>query len=59
MEPNIVTVEQVAALLDISSQTVRKYVKFGLIKATKVGRKWVVSGEELARILKEGITFQP
>jgi len=45
---------EVAKELRMSYTSVIKFVRQGKINAVKVGRQWLVSEEELARIKKEG-----
>ena len=47
------TVLELAKKLHITSDTVRKYIKEGRIKATKVGLSFLISHKELMRFLGE------
>ena len=44
--PNVMTVEEAAAILKLSPKTVREHCKTGLIKGTKVGRTWRILRSE-------------
>ena len=41
--------------LGISYNTIRKYIKLGLIKYTKMGKFYQISKEEIDRVKREGI----
>ena len=43
----IFTVQQVANKLNMHVQTIREYIKRGDIKARKIGRKYIITQEEL------------
>lgn len=45
--PNLVTLKEAAKILSASEGTVRRWVKSGLIKSHNIGRKYLVSIEEL------------
>ncbi len=47
------TVLELAKKLHITSDTVRKYIKEGRIKATKIGLSFLISHKELMRFLGE------
>lgn len=46
------TTREVAKLLRISDETVRRQIRTGKIRAVKVGKQWLVPGAELNRILE-------
>ena len=52
------TVEEVAERLQVSDQTVRRWVKSGKLKAYKPGREWRVKPSDLETFL-ESRTVQP
>ncbi|QXU91415.1 helix-turn-helix domain-containing protein [Staphylococcus epidermidis] len=41
------TVNEVAQLLDMNIRTVRKYIKIGEIKASKIGRKYIITSDNV------------
>ncbi|WP_282123601.1 helix-turn-helix domain-containing protein [Algibacter mikhailovii] len=47
------TVKEVAQKLNVTELTVRNYISKGFIKADKIGRRIVISSDELAKSLKE------
>ena len=53
---NYITIPQLADMLNMSRFTVFKWVKSGKIKATKVGRTWIIDDPEVQRILKGRLT---
>jgi excisionase family DNA binding protein len=58
MFQNIYTVDKLAACLDVSPQTIRRYIHSGVLQASKIGRKWFIEDVELERILREGIQIE-
>ena len=36
------TVSEIAEKLDVSAFTIRRYIRKGILKANKIGRKWYV-----------------
>lgn len=51
-EIKIYTVPELCELLQMTPQSVRKYLNEGKIKGIKAGGKWVVSEEALREFLK-------
>ena len=47
------TVKDICELLNVTPQSVRKYLKSGDIKARKIGAKWIVT-EEAIRAFMNG-----
>ena len=47
------TTEQIAAILQLDGETIRRYIKQGKLKAMKFGRVWRVTEEELQRFMDE------
>ncbi|MCC9117511.1 helix-turn-helix domain-containing protein [Staphylococcus capitis] len=48
------TVQQVADKLDMHVQTIRTYIHRGDINARKIGRKYIITQEELDDFIKGG-----
>lgn len=48
----VYTVPELCKLLQMTPQSVRKYLNEGKIKGTKAGGKWLVSEEALREFLK-------
>lgn len=46
--PKLFTVEQVAHHLQSSTKQVLRWIKKGLLKATKIGRHWRIAENDLA-----------
>lgn len=54
MEPEFLRTSDVARLLDVSMTTVRRYITpLGVLKATRMGRLWVITPEDLRRFTHE------
>lgn len=53
-EPLAVDVEETARLLNIGVSTTWQYIAAGRIKATKIGRRRVVTLAEIKRVAVEG-----
>lgn len=49
----LLTVEEVAYYLTLSPQTIRRWIKDGYIKSTKIGRKHFIAQRELDRLLEQ------
>jgi excisionase family DNA binding protein len=56
MEPLAVDVREAARLVSLSPFTVRRYIKRGLLRAVRVGRRVLVPLAECERIAREGVT---
>lgn len=49
---NLMTLAEVARHLRVTRETVQRYVRSGAIKATKVGRAYLVAPEDLHAFLR-------
>ncbi len=54
-ENEVYTHEETQALLKVSSSTVTRMIKKGLIRTAKVGKQYRIMGKELLRILSPKI----
>ena len=45
------TVQEVAKVMQLSEATIRRYIKYGTMKAQKVGGKWYITDENLEFVL--------
>lgn len=45
------TVDQIAEKLQVKPTTVRKWIKNGLLEGKKMGKRWIISPENLQRYL--------
>lgn len=52
---SLLRVEQVAAILGLEADSVRRLIRRGELPARHIGRRWYVTGEDL---LKAGLTTQ-
>jgi excisionase family DNA binding protein len=50
------TIPEAAKVLGVTAQTVRRYIKEGVLKAQRVGRPYLISGESLKRFVTGGDT---
>ena len=57
-ENEVYTHEETRTLLKVSSSTVTRMVKKGLIRAAKVGKQYRIMGKELLRILSPELEDQ-
>ena len=52
MIEKIYTLKQVAELLQVSKQTIYNYIKAGKLQATKTGKEYRVTNEQLEQFVK-------
>lgn len=52
MEVKVYTLQQVADVLGFKLRTIRQWVKDGKLEATKLGREYRVTQEQLEKLLK-------
>ena len=57
-ENEVYTHEETQAILKISSSTVTRMIKKGLIRAAKVGKQYRIMGKELLRVLSPQLEDQ-
>lgn len=53
-EIKVYTIEEIAKLLHTTRRTLYTYLKAGKLKAVRMGRKWIVSEENLKAFLANG-----
>ena len=53
------TVQEVAEFMQLSQATIRRYIKYGTMKAQKVGGKWYITDENLEFVLHGDIDSLP
>ncbi|MCM8776629.1 MAG: helix-turn-helix domain-containing protein [Candidatus Omnitrophica bacterium] len=58
IENEVYTQRETQAILKVSSSTVMRMIKKGLIRAAKVGRQYRIMGKELLRILSPELEDQ-
>jgi len=51
--PDVVTLQQLAEFLQVSEQTVRRFVKAGKIKAFKLGKDWRFYKTDIEKWIEE------
>lgn len=54
MQPLAVDIREAARLTSLSVFTIRRHIKRGLLKATRVGRRVIVPMESLEKLIQEG-----
>jgi excisionase family DNA binding protein len=54
LEKEAYSPEEVAGMLDKPVGTVRRWLRSGEIRASKLGRSWIIPKSEIERILKAG-----
>ena len=47
------TVGETARFLEVSEQTVRKYLRDGLLSGKKIGRRWHVKGQSIKKFIEK------
>lgn len=47
------TVEEIAEILKLDAETIRRYLVKGDLKGSKIGRSWRVTQEDLEEFIKE------
>jgi excisionase family DNA binding protein len=47
--PNVATVKQLAEILQVSEQTIKKELKSGVLKGFKIARDWRISKDEVLK----------
>jgi excisionase family DNA binding protein len=52
----IYTVEEAAEYFLVSHETVRRWLKAGKLKATRPGRRWLITESAMQAVLKTGKT---
>lgn len=57
--PRRYSAKEAAALLGISGNSIYAHIRVGHIKAVRLGRKIIILGEEVDRILREGAPALP
>ena len=57
-ENEVYTHEETQAILKVSSSTVTRMIKNGLIRAAKVGKQYRIMGKELLRVLSPQLEDQ-
>ncbi len=51
-------IPKAAKLIGRSEHTIRNWIKSGVLRATKLGRDWEVSEEEVERVKREGLELK-
>lgn len=51
-------IPRAAIALNRSTKTIRTWIKSGILHATKLGRDWEISEEEVDRIKRDGLELK-
>ena len=49
------TIKEITGILKMDPSNIRRYLREGKIKGVKIGKKWLITEEELKRVLSEGV----
>ena len=49
---DVYTLEELSEQLDMEKQTLRSYIKNGKLKASKIGNKYFVTGEDVIELME-------
>ena len=49
---DVYTLEELSEQLDMEKQTLRSYIKNGKLKASKIGNKYFVTGEDFMELMQ-------
>lgn len=49
---DVYTLEELSEQLDMEKQTLRSYIKNGKLKASKIGNKYFVTGEDVMELME-------
>jgi excisionase family DNA binding protein len=58
-QPEFVTISQVARRLQVSPQTVRRWISEGVLRAVRIRKEWRVYSHELDRLLAQAPSPAP
>ena len=51
-------IPKAAIALNRSTKTIRTWIKSGILHATKLGRDWEISEEEVERVKRDGLELK-
>lgn len=52
--PDMMTIEEAAPRLRLTPAGLRRMVRNGVVAGTRVGKRWLISKDEVKRVLREG-----
>jgi excisionase family DNA binding protein len=55
MERETYTVREIADVLRITEESVRRHIRYGNISAIKAGKDWRIHADERERLVRKGI----
>lgn len=53
-DPRVYDLKEVAQILGVSNRTLLRYIDSGKLKATKLGKKYIVTKEALEKLIADG-----
>ncbi len=53
-DPRVYDLKEVAQILSVSNRTLLRYIDSGKLKATKLGKKYIVTKESLEKLIRDG-----
>lgn len=57
--PQVLTVDEAARALRVSPESIRRWLRDGLIQGVKFGHVWRVARDEVLRVMQEGVEPNP
>ena len=58
MDAETYTVKEIADVLKVTQETIRRHIRYKNIKAVKIGSDWRIHADERERLLRKGIYGQ-
>jgi excisionase family DNA binding protein len=55
MNEETYTVKEIANALKVDPETIRRHIRYGNIKAIKIGSDWRIHADERERLVRKGI----
>ncbi|MDD3803923.1 MAG: helix-turn-helix domain-containing protein [bacterium] len=51
-EAKLYNVMEVSEILNVTEQTVRKHLRYSLLKGKKIGKRWYIEGREIKKFIE-------
>lgn len=51
-ETKLYNVMEVSEILNVTEQTVRKHLRYSLLKGKKIGKRWYIEGKEIKKFIE-------
>lgn len=49
------TVEEAESILKVKGKSIRNYIKDGKLKASKIGKRWVIRQEDIEKFINDNL----